>query len=69
MVVHFSVPQTKWTALHYAASSGHDQTCHLLIERGADVHAKDAVSCNFFQIAEREIYQLISVMMPSLNRA
>ena len=61
MVLHFSISQTQLTPLHWAVREDHDQVCRLLIERGADVHAKDKVSGTFSHTGERELQQLIYI--------
>ena len=37
--------QDKWTPLHLAASFGHSSTVESLVKSGANINAKDDVSC------------------------
>ena len=39
----FSSLQSECTPLHYAAENGHTEVVSLLLEKGADIEAKDPV--------------------------
>ena len=39
--------QDEETPLHVAALGGHHETCNLLLEKGADLHAQKSVSASF----------------------
>ena len=41
---HISITQPNRTPLHFAAEKGHTSIVQLLLQAGADVHAKDSVS-------------------------
>jgi len=53
-----------WTALHWAANFGHLQAVEILLEHGADPHARTDVVKTPFQVASRrnnmEITRLFS---------
>lgn len=47
------------TALHYAAMKKNLDVVHILIDKGADVKIKDAVSASLKQICRRTNYILL----------
>ena len=57
---------TDWTPLHYAAANGHKKIAELLIEKGADVKAKDEGGKTPLDVAiqfkELEITNLLRVI-------
>lgn len=40
----YTHPMQQWTPLHFACSNNHAEVERLLLEKGADIHAKNEVS-------------------------
>jgi ankyrin repeat protein len=63
------MPQDKKTALHWAVEKGHKDVASLLVERGADIEAKDRV----FKYLSQETVLLINYIydceIQSLNES
>lgn len=46
--------KNNWTMLHWAASEGHENVCYWLLQRGADIQAKDSAGEIPLHLAARQ---------------